>query len=231
MPDRRRADSPKWIQQHIAAGRVADVATGRRHDSGERNAEVQARVESLAIVLGAGYIWDACQRSAQGGDKGTARATANVTGTFHDVHDIRRPMSVTAAGRVPSVSNRDFRFACPRWPLYTPEGRPAPETLVRHSIVPLQRPSAQPVVTCGRLEALFSRHFSDTAPHLGHFFANRTALPVPRVSLPAPAAPRSSATCRRTAVGSDALPPARASSTWHASPAGLRFSPAAAGDS
>ena len=100
---------------------------------------------------------------------------------------------------------RDFRFACPRWPLYTPEGRPAPETLVRHRIVPLQRPSAQPVVTCGRLEALCSRHFSDTAPHVGHFFANRTALPVPRVSLPAPAAPRSAATCRRTAAGLDVL--------------------------
>ena len=127
--------------------------------------------------------------------------------------------------------SRDFRFACPRWPLYTPEGRPAPETLVRHSIVPLQRPSAQPVVTCGRLEALFSRHFSDTAPHVGHFFANRTALPVPRVSLPAPAAPRSAATCRRTAAGLDVLPPAGASSTWHASRAGPRSSPAAAGDS
>ena len=126
---------------------------------------------------------------------------------------------------------RDFRFACPRWPLYTPEGRPAPETLVRHSIVPLQRPSAQPVVTCGRLEALCSRHFSDTAPHVGHFFANRTALPVPRVSLPAPAAPRSAATCRRTAAGLDVLPPAGASSTWHASRAGPRSSPAAAGDS
>ena len=134
-------------------------------------------------------------------------------------------------GRPLNDPSRDFRFTCPRWPLYTPEGRPAHETLVRHSIVPLQRPSAQPVVTCGRLEALFSRHFSDTAPPLGHFFANRTALPVPRVSLPAPAAPRSSATCRRTAVGSDALPPAGASSTWHASPTGLRFSPAAAGDS
>ena len=36
---------------------------------------MQARVESLAIILGAGYIWDACQRSAQGGDKGAARAT------------------------------------------------------------------------------------------------------------------------------------------------------------
>ena len=131
----------------------------------------------------------------------------------------------------PRRSSRDFRFACPRWPLYTPEGRPAPETLVRHSIVPLQRPSAQPVVTCGRLEALCSRHFSDTAPHVGHFFANRTALPVPRVSLPAPAAPRSAATCRRTAAGLDVLPPAGASRTWHASRAGPRSSPAAAGDS
>ena len=82
-----------------------------------------------------------------------------------------------------------------------------------------------------RVEALFSRHFSDTAPHVGHFFANRTALPVPRVSLPAPAAPRSAATCRRTAAGLDVLPPAGASSTWHASRAGPRSSPAAAGDS
>ena len=137
--------------------------------------------------------------------------------------------NILRRSRVPV--DRDFRFACPRWPLYTPEGRPAPETLVRHSIVPLQRPSAQPVVTCGRLEALCSRHFSDTAPHVGHFFANRTALPVPRVSLPAAAAPRSAATCRRTAAGLDVLPPAGASSTWHASRAGPRSSPAAAGDS
>ena len=130
----------------------------------------------------------------------------------------------------PADLAQDFRFACAGWPRYTPDGRRAHGTLVRHSIVPLQRPSAQPVVTYGRLEALFSRHFSDTAPHLGHFFAKRTALPVPRVSPPAPAAPRSSATCRRTAAGLDALPPVGASSTWHASPAGLRFSPAAAGD-
>ncbi len=69
---------------------------------------------------------------------------------------------------------------------------------------------------------LFSRRFSDTAPHLGHLSANRTASPLPRVSLPAPAASRSSATCRRTAAGLDALPPAGASSTWHAAPAGAR---------
>ena len=36
----------------------------------------------------------------------------------------------------------DFRFARPGWPLYTPKGSAAHETLVRHSIVPLQRPSA-----------------------------------------------------------------------------------------
>ena len=50
----------------------------------------------------------------------------------------------------------------------------------------------------------------------------------PGVSRPAPVAPRSSAACRRTAAGSDALLPAGASSTAHASPGGLRFSPAAA---
>ncbi len=56
-------------------------------------------------------------------------------------------MTPARSGRwQPQASNRDFRFACSRWPLYTPEGRPAHETLVRHSIVPLQRPSAQPVV-------------------------------------------------------------------------------------
>ena len=53
----------------------------------------------------------------------------------------------------------------------------------------------------------------------------------PGVSRPAPVAPRSSAACRRTAAGSDALLPAGASSTAHASPGGLRFSPAAAEDS
>ena len=94
-----------------------------------------------------------------------------------------------------------------------------------------ESPETVEKTTCGRLEALFSWHFSDTAPHVGHFFANRTALPVPRVSLPAPAAPRSAATCRRTAAGLDVLPPAGASSTWHASRAGPRSSPAAAGDS
>ena len=94
----------------------------------------------------------------------------------------------------------------------------------------LQRPSPQPTLTWNRPEPLLSGHFSDTAPHLCPFFANLRCTR-PRVSLPAPAAPRSSAASRRRAAGSDDLPPAGASSIWRASPAGLRFSPAAAGDS
>ena len=73
---------------------------------------------------------------------------------------------------------------------------------------------------------VFLRHRSTRVPCLRRFVALR-----PRVSLPALAAPRSSAACRRTVAGSDALPPAGASSTAHASPAGPRFSLAAAGDS
>ena len=45
-------------------------------------------------------------------------------------------------GQPPSFISWDFRFARPGWPLYTPKGSAAHETLVRHSIVPLQRPSA-----------------------------------------------------------------------------------------
>ena len=74
----------------------------------------------------------------------------------------------------------------------------------------------------------FLRHRCTRVPCLRH--EGFVALS-PRVSLPARVAPRSFAACRRTAAGSDALPPARASSTAHASPAGLQFSPTAAGDS
>ena len=44
--------------------------------------------------------------------------------------------------RTTTTISWDFRFARPGWPLYTPKGSAAHETLVRHSIVPLQRPSA-----------------------------------------------------------------------------------------
>ena len=135
--------------------------------------------------------------------------------------------------------NRDFRFACPRWPFIrdfhfarriralihqhaSPHARFLHRTL-RRSLLKLDvEPTRAPTFRA------FLRHRSTLGPFLRH--AGFVVLS-PRVSLPAPAAPRSSATCRRTAVGSDALPPAGASSTWHASPAGLRFSPAAAGDS
>ena len=64
-----------------------------------------------------------------------------------------RPTRVIAGRESQSASTRsaitryvcsswDFRFARPGWPLYTPKGSAAHETLVRHSIVPLQRPSA-----------------------------------------------------------------------------------------
>ena len=117
----------------------------------------------------------------------------------------------------------------PDGPLYA-RRPPSARNSVRRTIVQLQRPSPQPTLTWNRPEPLLSGHFSDTAPHLCPFFANLRCTR-PRVSLPAPAAPRSSAASRRRAAGSDDLPPAGASSIWRASPAGLRFSPAAAGDS
>ena len=124
-----------------------------------------------------------------------------------------------------------FPFCLPRMaPLYT-RGPPSARNSVHRTIVQLQRPSPQPALTCDRLEPLLSGHSSDTAPHLCPFFVRRASLHSPRVSLPGPVAPRSSAACRRTAAGSDALPPAGASSTSRASPAGLRFSPAAAASS
>ena len=92
--------------------------------------------------------------------------------------------------------------------------RPAPETVT------------QPALTCDRLEPLFTQGISQTLVHTyavssPEFLGTRS----PAI-LPALAAPRSSAACRRPADGSEALLPAGASSTWHASPAGLRFSPA-----
>ena len=114
-------------------------------------------------------------------------------------------------------------------PLYTREP-PSARNSVRRTIVQLQRPSPQPTLTWNRPEPLLSGHFSDTAPHLCPFFASLRCTR-PRVSLPAPAAPRPSAASRRRVAGSDDLPPAGASSTAHASPAGLQFSPTAAGDS
>ena len=122
--------------------------------------------------------------------------------------------------------NRDFHFARRIRALIHQHASPHARFLhrtLRRSLLKLDvEPTRAPTFRA------FLRHRSTLGPFLRH--AGFVVLS-PRVSLPAPAAPRSSATCRRTAVGSDALPPAGASSTWHASPAGLRFSPAAAGDS
>ena len=147
-----------------------------------------------------------------------------------ELHGLERPPWATSSNHLRLV-DRDFRFACPRWPLHTPKGGPAHETLVRHSIVPLERPSAQLGRPCDPLKSLCSGRSADTPPDACPFFARRAAPHVPRVSLPAPAAPRSAAASRRRAAGSDALLRAGASSTAHASPAGPRFSPVAAGDS
>ena len=138
----------------------------------------------------------------------------------------RSPVECISAGRpaedAPTIKPA-FPICLPQMaPLYTREP-PSARNSVRRTIVQLQRPSPQPTLTWNRPEPLLSGHFSDTAPHLCPFFASLRCTR-PRVSLPAPAAPRSSAASRRRAAGSDDLPPAGASSIW-------RASPAAAGDS
>ena len=112
------------------------------------------------------------------------------------------------------------RRAAERTKLLSSHIRPAPEavTSARADV----RPTGAPAFRA------FLRHRSTRVPFLRQ--AGFVALS-PRVSLPAPVAPRSSAASRRKAAGSDALPPAGASSTAHASPAAPRSSPAAAGDS
>ena len=140
----------------------------------------------------------------------------------------RRPPGPISRARV--AIRPGFPIYLPQMaPLYTREP-PSARNSVRRTIVQLQRPSPQPTLTWNRPEPLLSGHFSDTAPHSCPFFASLRCTR-PRVSLPAPAAPRSSAASRRRVAGSDDLPPAGASSTAHASPAGLQFSPTAAGDS
>ena len=114
-------------------------------------------------------------------------------------------------------------------PFYTNAASERPDFFIPRCSAPNSR-QLGPRSTGNRLGPLLSGHFSDTAPHVCRVFAMRASLHSPRISLPAPAAPRSSAASRRKAAGSDNLPPAGASSTWHASPAGLQFSPTAAGD-
>ena len=124
-----------------------------------------------------------------------------------------------------------FPFCLPRMASLYIREPPSARNFVRRTIVQLQRPSPQPALTCDRLEPPAFRAFSQTPPHTCALSSPcGTSLHSSRVSLPARVAPKSFAACRRTAAGSDALLPAGASSTAHASPAGPQFSPAAAGD-
>ena len=145
--------------------------------------------------------------------------------------EVREGCSRTRRGRPEKVQAGISVLPAPDGPLYTRRAaertkllsshiRPAPEavTSARADV----RPTGAPAFRA------FLRHRSTRVPFLRQ--AGFVALS-PRVSLPAPVAPRSSAASRRKAAGSDALPPAGASSTAHASPAAPRSSPAAAGDS
>ena len=52
--------------------------------------------------------------------------------TYSKWHDLDSPTALSQALKASifdELINRDFRFACPGWPLYTPEGRRAHETL------------------------------------------------------------------------------------------------------
>ena len=126
---------------------------------------------------------------------------------------------------------RDFRFAGPRWHLYTPESRRAHEILFGAQSCSSRGRHLSPRRRSTDWRPCF-QGISQTPLHTCALSSPRgLRCTRPRVSLPALAAPRSSSACRRRAAGSDALLPAAASSTGHASRAGPRSSPAAAGDS
>ena len=144
------------------------------------------------------------------------RPRGNPAGALQGLTNGQSGISVLPAPDGPLYTRR----AAERTKLLSSHIRPAPEavTSARADV----RPTGAPAFRA------FLRHRSTRVPFLRQ--AGFVALS-PRVSLPAPVAPRSSAASRRTAAGSDALPPAGASSTAHASPAAPRSSPAAAGDS
>ena len=120
-----------------------------------------------------------------------------------------------------------FPFCPPDQGLCTPTRLSARQISSSH-VVPLPAEAALDVEpTRAPAFRAVLRHRSTLVP----FLRQAASLHSSRVSLPGQVAPRSSAACRRTAAGSDALPPGGASSTLRASPAGPRSSPAAAGDS
>ena len=131
-----------------------------------------------------------------------------------------------AISGVPTV-RPGFPFCPPDQGLCTPTRLSARQISSSH-VVPLPAEAALDVEpTRAPAFRAVLRHRSTLVP----FLRQAASLHSSRVSLPGQVAPRSSAACRRTAAGSDALPPGGASSTLRASPAGPRSSPAAAGDS
>ena len=144
-----------------------------------------------------------------------------------EIYDALEKRDVDYAIRIPA-NKPGFPFCQPDQGLYTPTRLSARQISSSHvASLPVEaaldvEPSRAPAFRASL------RHRS--TPMLFLRQADFVALR-PGVSRPAPVAPRSSAACRRTAAGSDALLPAGARSTAHASPGGLRFSPAAADDS
>ena len=128
---------------------------------------------------------------------------------------------------LPLLTRPGFPFCPPDQGLCTPTRLSARHISSSH-VVPLPAEAALDVEpTRAPAFRAVLRHRSTLVP----FLRQAASLHSSRVSLPGQVAPRSSAACRRTAAGSDDLPPGGASSTLRASPAGPRSSPAAAGDS
>ena len=157
--------------------------------------------------------------------------------TTQPVRDRKRNESSLSAETLRELASmsvdvdRDFRFAGPRWHLYTPESRRAHEILFGAQSCSSRGRHLSPRRRSTDWRPCF-QGISQTPLHTCALSSPRgLRCTRPRVSLPALAAPRSSSACRRRAAGSDALLPAAASSTGHASRAGPRSSPAAAGDS
>ena len=141
--------------------------------------------------------------------------------------ELSRPSTGYRLGASGHTLEPGFPFCPPDQGLCTPTRLSARQISSSH-VVPLPAEAALDVEpTRAPAFRAVLRHRSTLVP----FLRQAASLHSSRVSLPGQVAPRSSAACRRTAAGSDALPPGGASSTLRASPAGPRSSPAAAGDS
>ena len=199
------------------------------------DSENNARFE-VEIMLGAtdpSHIvrcieyWDIERRRYPAYDHVAVLVAENITSRFLNVMSL-------LAGSIPLVAiqlnalSRDFHFARRIRAFITPTRLSARQISSSHvASLPVE---AALDVEPTRAPAFRASLRHRSTPMLFLRQADFVALR-PGVSRPAPVAPRSSAACRRTAAGSDALLPAGASSTAHASPGGLRFSPAAAEDS